>query len=151
MRKYSFKGTNQNEIEERGLINLDKISIPGLKFILSRLFIGAIGLNMLLTVLNHLSENLACDVGKRDPAVGAIILYHMLYRLRLQSHNLVHFERLTIRTLQRDLLCGCHSQIPNPNPFFFLIQFLKPDAIGERINCGVSSIYIDVLWASPET
>jgi len=132
--------TNQNEIEERGLINLDKFSIPGLEFILGRLFIGAIGLNVLLAVLDDLGENLACDVGKRDPTVGAIVLYHMLYRLRLESDNLIHFEGLTIGTLERDLLCRCHSQIPNPNPFFSLfraILFLKRNAIGEnkRVVC----------------
>lgn len=73
--------TNQDEIEQRGLINLDEISIPSLKLILGGFLIGIRSLDVLLAILDHLSQDLAGDVGKRDAAVGAVVLNHMLDRL----------------------------------------------------------------------
>ncbi|RDX70492.1 hypothetical protein CR513_50258, partial [Mucuna pruriens] len=95
--------TDQDEIEERGLIDLDEIGVPRLEIFVGGLLIGIRSLNVLFAVLDYLGQDLACDVGKRDAAICAIVLDHMLDRLRFQRHCLVHLERLAVRTLQGDL------------------------------------------------
>ena len=62
------------------------------------------GMSVLLAVLNHLGEDLARDVGKRDSVVDAVVFNHVGYGLRLESHRLVDLERLAIGALQHDLL-----------------------------------------------
>lgn len=95
--------TDQDEIEERGLVDLDEIRVPGLEIFLRRFVVGIGGIDVFLAVLDDFSEDLAGNVGERDAAVGAVVLNHVLYSLRLQRHRLVHLERLPVGTLQGDL------------------------------------------------
>ncbi|RYQ81141.1 hypothetical protein Ahy_Scaffold1g107150 [Arachis hypogaea] len=71
-------------------------------FLVGPLF-GVRSLDVLLAVLDDLRKDLAGDVGERDAAVGAIVLDHVLDRLRFQRHRLVHLERLSVRALEGDL------------------------------------------------
>ena len=103
------KGTDQDKIEERGLVDLDEIGVPGFEIVLGGFVFGIRGLDVLLAVLDHLRQDLARHVRQRDAAVGAVVLDHVLYRLRLQRHRLVHLESLAVRTLQCDLLRRRHD------------------------------------------
>ena len=104
------KGTDQDEIEERGLVDLDEFSVPGLEIVLGGFVFGIRGLDVLLAVLDNLRQDLARHVRQRDAAVGAVVLDHVLYRLRLQRHRLLHLESLAVRTLQRDFLRRRHDE-----------------------------------------
>ncbi|XLU26188.1 hypothetical protein S245_062254 [Arachis hypogaea] len=90
---------SQNEIEERGLIDLNEFSIPHLEILL-----GSSSIDVLLAILNHLRKDLAGDVWKRNSTVSAIVFDHVLDRLRFESHCLVNLKRLAIGTFQSDLL-----------------------------------------------
>jgi len=109
--KRFWKRTDQNEIKERGLVDLDEIGVPGLEIFLRGFVVGIGGVDVFFAVLDDFGEDLAGDVGERDAAVGAVVLNHVLYRLRLQRHRLVHLERLAVRTLQGDLPRWWHDFI----------------------------------------
>lgn len=96
-----MKETDQYEIEEGGLVDPDKVGVPGLEvLIVGRAVVGLSSVDVLLAVLDDLGQDLAGDVGKWDPIVRTIVLDHVLYRLRLQGHRLVHLERLAVRAFQ---------------------------------------------------
>ncbi len=74
----------QDKIEQCGLIHLHEIQVPGLDFVLrrSRLVVaGLLVIDMVLTILDHLGQNLAGDVGERNRMIHARVLDHVLHGL----------------------------------------------------------------------
>nr|GMD85594.1 hypothetical protein Iba_chr14aCG25870 [Ipomoea batatas] len=93
------------EIKERCLVNFDEIGVKGLEIIITGLVLSLRSrLNMAFTVLNNLSQDLASDIREGDNSISAVVLNHVLDRLRLERHRLFDLESFTVGTLQNDHL-----------------------------------------------
>ena len=112
----------QDEVEQRGLIDLDEVGVPVLKvFTGGSVAVGGgcprvvgaglgrrgrcgRGVDVLVAVLDDLGEDLGVDVGERDAVVGAVVLDHVTDGLRLHGDRLLHLELLAVGALERDHL-----------------------------------------------
>eukprot|EP00249_Psilotum_nudum_P007380 c20514_g1_i1 orf=322-975(+) len=96
----------QEEIVQHILIHVHKLSIEEFHIVLRGrpppIIPGRPGSGVKLTILNHLSQNLATHIRKRNGNIGASILDHIFDSLRLNGHNLLHLEDLAITASQLD-------------------------------------------------
>lgn len=94
----------QNKVEERGLVDFDEVGVENLKFVIGGgylvLGLGGSGsgssVDVPFAVLDDLGEDFTGDVGDRNDVVDAVVLDHVLYRLRLNGDGLVNLENLAI-------------------------------------------------------
>nr|GMD84562.1 hypothetical protein Iba_chr14aCG15930 [Ipomoea batatas] len=103
--KRRHRDSYQNKIKERCLVNFDEIGVKGLEIIITGLILRlGSSLNVALTVLYNLSQDLASDIREGDNSISAVVLNHVLDRLRLERHRLFDLESFTVGTLQNDHL-----------------------------------------------
>jgi hypothetical protein len=67
------------------------------------------------TIMDELFQNVARNKRKRNSCVSTQVLHHLLYNLRLGSHDLLHFNYFSIVAHQSHSICiiivtGFHPQ-----------------------------------------
>ena len=97
---------SKDKIKECALVDFYEVSVKSFEVLVGgNVAVRRLGsLDMALAVLYDLGEDLARNVGERNNVVSAVVLDHMLDRLRLQSHRFLQLESLTVITLQDDHL-----------------------------------------------
>ena len=99
----------QNEIEKSSLIDINKVTIPGLEIVFGGEGIGGGSINVFTAVLDDFGENFTVDVGKRDAVMGAVVFDHMADGLRLEGNGIVDLEIVAIGALESDFVGGGHG------------------------------------------
>ena len=104
--------THKYEINEERLVDFDEIGVPSLEldvFVSTvGVFVSGVGFggcfDVFLAVLDNLGEGCTVDVCKRDSAIGAVVLDHVLDRLTLERNGFIDLERFAFGALEDDLL-----------------------------------------------
>lgn len=108
-KRYETRISYQDKVKQRCLINLYKISVPGLDVILwsSRLIFGRLlVINVILAIFDNFGKDLARHIRQRDDRILTCVFDHIFHSLWFKCHGLIHLKHLIIWAPQLHTLLG---------------------------------------------